>query len=155
MQRVWAQWDTHDWPGLPELHWNVVPLETGAPIATGVEFELVAAPGIHGGIPVIGVRAREARTGSTLAYSADGAPSPGVAWLARAVDLLVHEATGAHPVHSTAEQAAQLAREAGAKQLVFVHLSPLENDLAEQRASAERIFGRPVHLAQDLERYSF
>jgi ribonuclease Z len=154
-RRVWAQWDTREWRGLPELQWNVVPEVTGAPIATGADFELTAAPGIHGGIPVIGVRARELRSGATCAYGADGTPSPGVRALAEGVAVLVHEATGAHPVHSTAEQAAELARAAGARRLVLVHLSPLENDLAAQQAAAQRIFGSPVFIAQDLDRYSF
>ncbi|MGQ0605270.1 MAG: MBL fold metallo-hydrolase [Anaerolineales bacterium] len=155
VQRAWAQWDTREWRGLPELQWNVVLLETGAPIATGADFELTGAPGIHGGIPVIAVRARDVHNGGVCAYSADGSPSPGVMAMAHRANILVHEATGAHPVHSTAEQAAELARAAGAQQLVLVHLSPHENDLAAQHRAASEIFGGPVFIAQDLERYHF
>lgn len=155
VRRVFAQWNTSDWVGLPALEWNPVPLEIGAPVATGADFELTAAPGAHGQTPVIGLRARDLRGGGTLAYGADGSPSPGVRWLARDVDLLVHEATGAHPVHSTAEEAAQLAREAGARRLVLVHLAPTQNDLAAQRAAAETILNRPVFIGQDLDRYAF
>jgi ribonuclease Z len=45
--------------------------------------------------------------------------------LAREADLLVHEANGAIPgVHSSAEEAAQVAARAGAHRLLLVHLPP-------------------------------
>lgn len=155
MQRVWKQWDTTAWKGLPELQWNSVPLEPLAPIATGAEFELSASPGTHGGTPVIGVRATEIATGRTLVYGADGNASASIQQLAYAADILAHEATGAHAVHSTAEQAATLARAAGAKKLVLVHLSPLENDLAAQQSAAQQIFGGSVLMGNDLDRFEF
>lgn len=155
IRRVWAQWDTSDWEGLPELQWHVVPLENGVRIATGADFELTAAPGLHGQTPVIGVRARDLHGGGLAVYSADGSPSVGIRTLAQGADLLVHEATGAHPVHSSAEQAAEVARAAGVKRLILVHLSPLENDLAMQQAAASRIFDGPVIIGQDLERFEF
>jgi len=154
MQRVWAQWDTRDWKGMPELQWHIVPLEVGAPIAVGADFELTAAPGVHS-VPVIGVRARDAQTGRVCVYGADGEPSAGIRALAQGADMLVHEATGTYPSHSSAEGAAELARAAGAKELVLVHLAPLVNDLGAQRAAAAHLFGGPVHIANDLERYEF
>lgn len=155
LQRVWRQWDTAAWTGLPELQWNIVPLEPFAPVATGAEFELTASPGIHGTTPVIGMRAKEMATGRSMVYGADGQPSATIQQLAQGVDILVHEATGAHAVHSTAEGAAELARAAGAKKLVLVHLSPLENDLAAQHAAAQKIFGGPVFIGNDLDRFNF
>jgi ribonuclease Z len=155
MQRVWRQWDTAAWKGLPELHWNVVPLEPLAPIVTGADFELMASPGSHGATPVIGVRATEITSGRMVVYGAEGNPSASIQQLAHNADILVHEATGAHAVHSTAEEAARLARAAGAKKLVLVHLSPLENDLAAQNAAAQQIFGGPVCMGEDLDRFEF
>lgn len=155
MQRVWKQWDTAAWVGLPELQWNVVPLEPFAPIATGADFELTASPGLHGATPVIGVRAKEIATDRVAVYGADGNPSASIQQLATHADILVHEATGAHAVHSTAESAAMLARAAGAKKLVLVHLSPLENDLAAQQSAAQKIFAGPVFIGNDLDRFDF
>jgi len=155
LRRVWAQWDTAAWEGLPELQWCGVPLEPFTPIATGAEFELTSSPGVHGNTPVIGVRVREMATGHTLVYGADGQPSATIQQLAHGADILVHEATGAHAVHSSAEGAAELARAAGAKKLVLVHLSPLENDLAAQHAAAQKIFGGPVFMGNDLDRFNF
>ncbi|MGH2521911.1 MAG: MBL fold metallo-hydrolase [Anaerolineales bacterium] len=153
-RRVFAQWDTSRWEGLPALQWHVVPPEIHAPIVTGADFELTAAPGQHS-VPVLGVRARDLRGGGILVYSADGQPSPGVRALAQGADILVHEATGAYPGHSTAEGAAQLAREAGARKLILVHLAPLANDLEAQRQAAMRIFGEEVYLGRDLDQYDF
>lgn len=155
VQRVSAQWDTHDWEGLPQLQWNSVPLEMNAPVVVGADFEITAAPGQHGRVPVLGWRARDLRGGGVMAYSADGEPSPGIRALAQGVDILVHEATGNYPSHSTAEGAAKLAQAAGAKKLVLVHLAPLANDLEAQRREAQKIFGDNVYLGSDLDVYSF
>jgi ribonuclease Z len=154
-RRVWAQWDTADWKGVPELQWHSVPLEVGALVATGADFEITAAPGEHGHTPVIGLRVRDLHSGGAVAYSADGRPSPGVRALAQDVDILVHEANGNFPNHSTAEGAAQLAQEASAKKLALIHLSPLINDLAAQRHAAQQIFGGEVFVGNDLDTYSW
>jgi ribonuclease Z len=153
MRRVWAQWDTSDWRGLFELEWCVVPLEVDAPVALGADFDLTAAPGDHS-VPVFGVRAVERESGGTVVYSADGEPSPGIQALARGADLLVHEATGASYGHSSAQGAARLAREAGARRLLLVHLAPQRAELAGEVEAARAIFGGEVWLGQDLERHA-
>ncbi len=153
-QRVWAQWDTSKWTDLFTVEWHSVPLDPNAPVAATAEFQISASPGAHS-VPVMGLRFLDQQSGGTLAYSADGAPSAGVRGLAHSVDLLVHEATGAYPGHSTADDAARLAREAGARRLVLVHLAPLANDLEAQRRAATEIFGGPVAIGEDLARYSF
>jgi ribonuclease Z len=153
-QRLWSQWDTRDWKGLTELEWHAVPLETGAPIVTGTDFELTAAPGKHL-TQVIGVRARDLDGGGVVVYSSDGEPSPGIRALAQGADILLHEATGAFAGHSTAEQAAELARAAGVRRLVLIHLSIRNSNLDTQRRAAEKILGGPVLVARDLDRYEF
>jgi len=153
-RRLWAQWDTRDWKGVPELEWNTVPLEVGAPVCTGVDFQLHAAPGTHL-VPVIGIHARDLHSGGVLTFSSDGEPSPGIRTLAQGSDILVHEATGPFAGHSTAEGAAELARAAGARRLILVHLSPRTNDLEVQRLAAQRILGDQVFIGRDLDRYEF
>jgi ribonuclease Z len=153
-RRVFAQWDTSGWKGLFELEWHPVPLEEAAPVVSTPEFDVTASPGRHS-VPVIGLRVRAQQGGGLLAYSADGEPSSGVAGLAQGVDLLVHEATGDFPGHSTAEAAAQLARAAGARRLVLVHLAPQLADLPARLAAASAIFGPDVILGEDLANYEF
>lgn len=154
VQRIWNQWDTSAWEGLPGLEWHRVPPEIGAPICVGADFELTAAPGVHL-VPVIGVRARDLQGGGAVVYSSDGEPSPGIRALAQGADMLVHEATGAFPGHSSAEGAAELARAAGVRRLILVHLSPNTNDLQAQRQAAAEIFGDQVFVGRDLDRYAF
>lgn len=153
-RRLFAQWDTSGWEGMPELQWHEVPLTSGAPIATGADFDLTAAPGRHS-VPVIGVRARDLHGGGVLVYGADGEPSDGIRTLAQGADLLVHEATGSFPGHSSAEGAAGLAAAAGVRRLVLVHLAPNSNDLAAQQAAASKIFGSEVAIGYDLDRFEF
>ena len=74
----------------------------------------------------------EPRTGRTLVFSGDTRPCEATALVAAGADLLVHEGTFAEEEaeraeetgHSTARQAAELARDAQVKLLAITHLSP-------------------------------
>ncbi len=73
----------------------------------------------------------EARSGRTVVISGDTAPCVATAEAAHGAELLVHDASfaeeeaqrAAETGHSTAGQAAALAREAGVKMLALVHIS--------------------------------
>jgi ribonuclease Z len=120
---VFAAYATDGWTGLPDRRWHEVVLEVGAPVLQNDALAVTAAPVVHP-VPTIGLRF-EGTSGTVLAYSCDTAKCEAVVHLGRGADLLVHEATGSEPgVHSSPEEAAETAAEAGADRLLLVHLPP-------------------------------
>lgn len=98
-----------------------------------------------------------ARPGRTLVYSGDTRPTTALMQAARGADLLIHEATFSHEEgeravetgHSTATEAATIAREAGVRKLVMTHISARYNrDAPELAAEARAIFPETV-VAKD------
>jgi ribonuclease Z len=98
-----------------------------------------------------------ARPGRKIVLSGDTAPADTVRILAENADVLVHEATfgederdrARDTLHSTARQAAELARDAGARLLALTHLSPryAGGELAEEAGS---VF-TPVVVPRDFD----
>ena len=94
----------------------------------------------------------------SYAYCSDTAPFPELSSWVRGVDLLYHEAT--YPVemkelaektfHSTTEDAAKCALEAGAGKLVIGHYSSRFSDLSPFYGQASAIFPETV-LARELD----
>ena len=97
-----------------------------------------------------------ARKGRKIVYSGDCTPSPGTLKEAESADLLIHEATYSEECakeaeernHSTASQAAQIAKEAGVKQLALTHISCRYKDTSELLKEAREIFQNTI-IAED------
>ena len=96
----------------------------------------------------------------SFAYVSDTRPCQGGMELARSVTLLVHEATYLHHLllkakstkHSTALEAAELARKAGAQALVVCHYSSRYSDPSVLAKEARTAFAHS-DWARELERY--
>jgi ribonuclease Z len=97
------------------------------------------------------------RPGRRIVYCTDTRPCDAAVELARGADLLIHEATyGADMAaeaierfHSTAVEAAEVARDAGVAQLVITHISPRYTDAAVLLDEARAVFPS-TELASDL-----
>jgi ribonuclease Z len=98
-----------------------------------------------------------ARSGRRVVYSGDTAPCNSVMTLAAGADLLIHEATfgddekerAIETRHSTAREAADLAHDAGVRQLALTHISArYSREAPELLAEAQRRFPETV-IAKD------
>lgn len=100
------------------------------------------------------------RPGAAFAYVLDTVPCDGGRALAHEADLLIHEATftEAHAeraravAHSTARQAAEVARDAGARRLLLTHFSARYADTGGLVAEARSVFPAS-EAAEELRRY--
>jgi len=97
------------------------------------------------------------RPGCKVVYAGDTRPCERVVELARGADVLIHDCTLANELldkaiesgHSTPWEAAEIAKKAGAKQLVLIHISPRYVDDAVLLKEAQQVFPN-VTVAKDL-----
>jgi ribonuclease Z len=97
------------------------------------------------------------RPGRKIVYSGDTRPTERIVELARGADVLIHDCTladelakkAAETSHSTPSEAADVAKRAGVKKLVLVHMSPRYENAIPLLEQARKIFPNTV-LAQDL-----
>ncbi|MFA5076851.1 MAG: ribonuclease Z [Candidatus Micrarchaeia archaeon] len=96
------------------------------------------------------------KPGLKVVYSGDCVSCKSTINAAKGADLLIHEATfgsgfekeAIERNHSTAKQAAQLAKEAGAKKLILTHLSGRYKDAKSLLDEAQKIFPN-TSIAED------
>lgn len=101
------------------------------------------------------------KPGASFAYVSDTRPCESGRLLAEGVDLLYHEATfgseyqenAIETAHSTAAEAAQIARDAGARRLLIGHFSARYTDPAPLVAEARAVF-QNTEAAEELKRYT-
>ena len=98
--------------------------------------------------------------GATFGYITDTMPCDGAIELARQCDLVYHEATfieadrqrAVQTKHSTAHEAATIAKEANAKHLLIGHFSGRYKDPAVLVEEARKVF-KNTDAAEELKRY--
>jgi ribonuclease Z len=137
----WAQW-----PDFFPVIFHRLPAECMNLALHCDEFQIFTSP-VHHLIPAIGLRIEVPHTGRTVAYSCDTQPCEEVAELAADADILIHEATGEFPGHTSAFQAGKIAAQAHAGSLYLIHYDPQAKDLLTE---AQKEFPGPVTLAQDF-----
>ncbi len=150
VRRLDRAFDTSEWPNYPALDLFLVPELEREQVLSCADFSIYASPGKHA-VPCLGLRI-ETAGGHVLAYSGDTEPSAAITRLAAGADLLVHEATGEGPGHTAPAEAARVAKEAGVKRLVLVHLGPLADGGAATLAAAQAVFPN-TELGFDGARY--
>lgn len=147
-QRLFNLYDWETWSDMFPLVYHNIPEQEMYMALDTAEMRLYTSPVSHY-LPTLGVRMELPASRRTLAYSCDTRPCPAVTRLAEGVDILIHEATGEHTGHSSAAQAGDVARQAGAKMLYLIHYPVWESDPAPLLEQAKATFGGEVHLAED------
>ncbi len=100
------------------------------------------------------------RKGRKIVYSGDTAPFEEMVEFARDADILIHEATADSSLeekanqygHSTARQAAEIAKKAGVRKLMLVHISPRYKNPKVLLEEAREIFPEVV-VPSDLDEF--
>ncbi len=141
-----------EWPNFFPVNFCRVPADDLALVMDNDEMRVLASPVKHF-VPNIGLRFELKESGRVFAYSCDTEPCPQLPVLAAGVDLLLHEASGPFPGHSSAAQAGEIARQAEVGALMLIHYPTGRLATGDPLAEARAKFSGPVSLAQDfLER---
>ncbi len=154
LERVDAMMALFGWTGWPNFFpviFQHLPAEENALALDSAEVRIRTTPVKHF-LPNIGIRFDLKAEGKSLAYSCDTEPCPAMQKLAQDVDILIHEASGPFTGHSSATQAATIARDAGAGALYLIHYPTGRFASGNPLAEAQTIFPREVTLCTDLMR---
>ncbi len=151
MEQLMAFYEWSTWPNFFPVAFHRLPTRKRMTVLESAEFNIYAAPGDHY-VPTIGIRIEFVRSEKVLVYSSDTKPCPEIAALAQDADVLIHEAAGAKPGHTSAAQAADLAQEANVKSLYLIHYVTETDggDYAQLAKEAQDRFDGPVTLAEDF-----
>ena len=144
-------------PDYPAVEAHAVPVESEVPVLNE-EIHVVASPALHSR-PTLALRI--AKADAVLGLSSDSLPSSETEQLCADADVLLHDCGGVEADrasfathHASAGEAAGVASRAGVGRLYLTHLPPVDAvQEASMLAEATAIFGGPVALARDGDRY--
>jgi ribonuclease Z len=150
VQKMMDLFDWGDWEGLYQVNFHTIPLEELTGVLVNPEFKVLASPVDHL-IPTLGLRIEYPAEDFQCAYSSDTNPIPQTVRLAEGADVLIHEAAGAQPGHSTPAQAGEIAAQSGVKALYLIHYGLYGGNSADDLlAEARKTFPGNVLLAEDF-----
>jgi ribonuclease Z len=153
LARIRKMMDMYRWRKLPRpfpIAYHPVEYRARAKVFSHDEFRVRSSPVRHV-VPALGVRVDVPSSGRSFVYSSDTEPCAGLTALARGAGLLIHEATGKGAGHSSAAQAAAVARDAGAGKLLLIHTDPYA-DRRRLLKQARAVFHGKVGIATDRMR---
>jgi ribonuclease Z len=138
-----------EWPHFFPVVFYRLPSDEMTPVLNCQDFIVHSSP-VHHMIPNIGLRIKFPRNQKVMAYSCDTEPCNEVVRLSNDVDVLIHEATGESPGHSSAKQAGEIAQKAGAKKMYLIHYPTGRFERSDLVQEAKSVFQGEVELAKDF-----
>ncbi|MBM4428472.1 MAG: MBL fold metallo-hydrolase [Chloroflexi bacterium] len=142
------------WPNFFPVVFYRLPASEMTPVLNCDDFIIHASPVNHM-IPNIGLRIEFPQSAKKMAYSCDTEPCGEVLRLSTDVDVLIHEATGDEPGHSSAVQAGEIAKQAKAKKLYLIHYPTGRFANGDPVAEAQTTFPGEIILAKDFMSLEF
>jgi ribonuclease Z len=144
-----------------ELH--EIPPKEGHLVLEAKGFRVLSSPVKHGA-PNVGLRVEfdSPQERGVVVYSGDTSPCPSLITLARAADILIHEATFLHSEaaraasdgHTTGYQAGEVAAQAGVKRLILCHFAAsLHDQVEELRREARQSYSGPIEIPEEFREY--
>jgi ribonuclease Z len=154
IETVMNLYEWEKWPDFFPVAFHRLPSEKMTQVLENDELRIHSSPVQHL-IPTIGLRIEARQTGQVLAYSCDTEPCRSVIDLAEGAHTLIHEATGEMVGHSSASQAGEIAKMAGAESLYLIHYPTGDFDPRPLVDEAKKKFPGPVALAEDFMMIDF
>jgi ribonuclease Z len=147
-------YDWSAWPNFFPVAFHRLPEQEMTPVLANPEFRVIASPVRHL-IPTIVLRIDYPHSKQSLVYSCDTEPCPEVVRLASGADVLIHEASGSSPGHSSAGQAGWVAQQSEVTKLYLIHYPTRGINLSLLVEEAKEKFHGSVELAQDFMELDF
>jgi ribonuclease Z len=142
-------YDWSNWPNFFPVAFHRIPSKEMTGVLDCAEFRIFASP-VHHMVPNIGLRIEFSDTETIMAYSCDTEPCDEVVRLGAGADILIHEAAGETPGHSSARQAGEIATKAGAEMLYLIHYPTGRFANGDLTAEARTAFSGEIVLAKDF-----
>jgi len=153
VQTMMELYDYESWPNFYTINFHRVENKEKAMVYSDEYIRILASPVKHL-IPTMGLRFELKDEVKTIAYSCDTEPCEAVVGLAKKCDLLLHEASGDSPGHTSAYEAGEIAEKADAKTLYLIHYPTQRNRHEALLNQARSAFSGQVELAVDFMRIS-
>ncbi len=154
IKKVMGFYSWTEWPHFFPVKFSRVPARELTRIITGPEFDVITSPVRHF-IPTIGIKISFHGSGKSVVYSCDTEPCTQLQRLAQGADVLIHEASGDLPGHSSAQQAGRMARRSGASTLFLIHYPTGKFASGDPVAEAKSEYDGQVALATDFLAFDY
>ncbi|MBI3150749.1 MAG: MBL fold metallo-hydrolase [Chloroflexi bacterium] len=143
-----------EWPDFFPVIFHRIPSKEMSEVLDCPDFKIYASPVRHM-IPNIGLRIEFNQSQKVMAYSCDTEPCGEVVRLSEGADVLIHEATGESPGHSSAKQAGEIATKAEVGKLYLIHYPTGKFAKGDLMAEAQTSFPGEITLAKDFMTLDF